>query len=270
MSDATSTAEQSACCLNCGTPWQGAYCHACGQRRPLARLTMPALSRDLIERIVNLEQGLLRTFWGLLVRPRETVQAYLDGQRKKLSHPFAFLLIAATLSVLSVNLFGESFWIEFRSAVSAGVTHMLNPAQVLRFQDYWVMLFGILPYWMLIYSFPTALLVKLFFRRSGFTLAELWVAVMFGIGLAIAVDIPVTAVLVFSGISMTAQMNVTQLLLMLAQCWVLGQVLGPGVWPWLRVALVMVLSTAISMVLQSTIAMTYAHWPTQAANSIAP
>lgn len=231
---------------------------------------MPALTRDLIGRIVDLEQGLLRTFWGLLVRPQATVQAYLSGQRRTLSHPFAFLLIATTLSVLSINLFGAAFWVEFRKTVAIDAERWLNPAQIERFQDFWVMLFGILPYWMLLYSLPIALLLRLFFLRRDYTLAEIWVAVMYAIGLAIAVDVPTTAVLAFSGISMSIQMNTTQGLIILAQLWVLGRFFGPGLSSWLRVLLVIGLSMVLSGVLQVTAAMTYAHWPTQSQSTTQP
>lgn len=107
------------------------------------------------------------------MRPLVTVQAYLNGQGRTLSHPFAFLVIAATLSVLIVNLFGDSFWLEFRKTVATGAEQWLNLQQIQRFQDFWVTLFGVLPYWMLLYSLPIALLLRLFFLRRDHTLAEI-------------------------------------------------------------------------------------------------
>lgn len=249
-------------CLNCQTAWQGPYCHGCGQKRPAARLTMPSLLRDLFERIVNLEQGLLRTFVGLLVRPGVTIQAYLDGQRKKISHPFAFLLVGTTLSVLSTYLFGSAFWAEFRETVALGAERSLNPEQIEKFKDFWVALFGLMPYWMLAFSFPSAVLLRAFFPSRDRTLAELWVATLFAVGLAIFIDIPITMILVYSQVSMPFQMQATQLLLFLAQIWVLGCFLGRNFGCWLRVFFGTLLAFVLSGVLVSAAAHTYAHWPT--------
>lgn len=259
--DAMESTPAPARCLNCDSLWQGRFCQGCGQRRPLQPLTMPALTRDLVERIINLEQGLVRTLWGLLVHPRQTIQAYLDGQRRTLSHPFALLAIVATLSVLSVSFYGDTFWAAFRTTVAASAEQWLNPAQLERFKDFWVMLFGVLPYWMLIYSLPTALLLRALFPRQSVTVAELWVAVMYAIGLAIAIDVPTTLILIWADISMSVQMNTTQALLTLAQAWVLGRWLGRNTWGWIRIVLAILLSNGLSSVLQVTAAMTYAHWP---------
>lgn len=248
-------------CLNCQTVWQGPYCHGCGQKRPAARLTMPSLLRDLFERLVNLEQGLLRTFVGLLVRPGHTIQAYLDGQRKKISHPFAFLLVATTLSVLSTYLFGSEFWAEFRETVALGAEQRLNPEQLERFKAFWVALFGFMPYWMLAFSFPSAVLLRAFFPSRDRTLAELWVATLYAVGLAIFIDVPVTMILVFSQVSMPLQMLVTQFLIVAAQVWVLGRFLGRNFGCWLRVVLGVLIAVVLSAALGSFAAFTYAYWP---------
>jgi hypothetical protein len=93
---------QSPDCLNCGgaITVSQKFCPKCGQQTGLPRLTMRQLSRDFLQKLLHAEQGLLKLFRGLLLRPGPTAVEYVEGKRKTYFNPFGFLAICITLMVL--------------------------------------------------------------------------------------------------------------------------------------------------------------------------
>lgn len=245
-------------CANCQAPLHGPWCSQCGQKRPSGRLTLGSLGRDFMTRVVDIEAGLMRTLGGLIRNPRPTIQGWLDGRRKHYLHPFALLLVTATLSVLMLQLFGESFTTEFR-ATMAQMSGLRNEVARERFADFWEMSYSLMPYWMLFFVLPVAALLRVLFPKRGYSTAEYWAACIYAIGLGILVDLPLSAATGIGNVPMALQIMITNLVLVLTQVYVLGRFLAAGWTGWLRVSLATLAGYFLAGLSQQMAAHFYAH-----------
>lgn len=83
-----------AACPSCQTPFAGAYCHACGEKRlaPEDR-TVRHFLHDALGTLTNVDGTLWRSFGLLLGRPGALTRAYLLGERRPYLTPFRLFLL---------------------------------------------------------------------------------------------------------------------------------------------------------------------------------
>jgi uncharacterized protein DUF3667 len=91
-------------CPNCGTALVGDYCHGCGQRRIVDRLTVGDFLGDVGRRVFRFDVAFARTFWGMLRAPGTLVDDYLSGRRARLVDPIHFFISSVFIQVL-INAF---------------------------------------------------------------------------------------------------------------------------------------------------------------------
>jgi hypothetical protein len=101
-------------CLNCSTALKGPYCYYCGQPdRNLLRF-FPALMREFLEDILELDTRFSRTLLPLLFIPGKLTRDYLDGRRFRYTPPLRlyivssmmFFLLAAVLAGDAIHIYG--------------------------------------------------------------------------------------------------------------------------------------------------------------------
>ena len=105
----------SACCLNCGTELQGPFCYYCGQPDRNFMRFFPALIRDLMEDLLDLDSRFMRTVKPLLFKPGRLTRDYMEGRRFRYAPPMrlyifssiVFFLLAALLSSDAITMNGE-------------------------------------------------------------------------------------------------------------------------------------------------------------------
>jgi len=108
----------SARCLNCGTELKGPFCYYCGQPDRNFMRFFPALLRDLMEDLLDLDSRFMRTLKPLLFKPGRLTRDYMEGRRFRYTPPMrlyifssiAFFLLAALLSSNAIetgNKIGE-------------------------------------------------------------------------------------------------------------------------------------------------------------------
>ena len=96
----------SAHCLNCGTELKGPFCYFCGQPDKNFMRFFPALFRDLVEDLLDLDSRFMRTLKPLLFKPGRLTRDYMNGRRFRYAPPMrvyifssiVFFLLAAFLS----------------------------------------------------------------------------------------------------------------------------------------------------------------------------
>jgi hypothetical protein len=101
----------SAQCLNCGTELKGPFCYFCGQPDRNFMRFFPALLRDLMEDLLDLDSRFIRTLKPLLFKPGKLTRDYMEGRRFRYAPPMRiyifssilFFLLAAVLSSNSVS-----------------------------------------------------------------------------------------------------------------------------------------------------------------------
>ena len=92
-------------CLNCGTPLQGDFCHACGQHAHIHR-TLTAFFHDFLHGVLHFEGKIWRTLPLLVWKPGELTRRYIDGERARFVSPVALFLFSAFLMFAAVSFFG--------------------------------------------------------------------------------------------------------------------------------------------------------------------
>lgn len=92
-------------CLNCGTPLQGDFCHACGQQAHVHR-TLSAFFHDLLHGVLHFEGKIWRTLPLLVWKPGELTRRYIEGQRASFVSPIALFLFTVFLMFAVMGLTG--------------------------------------------------------------------------------------------------------------------------------------------------------------------
>ena len=104
----------SAHCLNCGTELKGPFCYYCGQPDRNFMRFFPALLRDLMEDLLDLDSRFMRTIKPLLFKPGRLTRDYMNGRRFRYAPPMrlyifssiVFFLLAAFLSSDAITMNG--------------------------------------------------------------------------------------------------------------------------------------------------------------------
>ena len=91
-------------CPACDAERVGDFCHACGQRYPVGRLTIGGLVRELPTRLFNFDRGLLHTFLAMVRRPGAVPRDYVNGRRSPYISPLTYFLVAATVQLIALTL----------------------------------------------------------------------------------------------------------------------------------------------------------------------
>lgn len=87
-------------CKNCETVFEGKFCHECGQKSLVERITFRAVFSDLIKKITNWDKGLMYTTVQVMQRPGKMAQAFIGGHRVNFTKPLNYILIIVAASVL--------------------------------------------------------------------------------------------------------------------------------------------------------------------------
>jgi len=82
-------------CLNCGTELKGPFCYYCGQPDKNLMRFFPALLRDLLEDVIDLDSRIVRTLKPLLFHPGKLTRDYLDGRRFRYVSPLRLYMISS-------------------------------------------------------------------------------------------------------------------------------------------------------------------------------
>ena len=96
-------------CANCDAKLAGSYCHECGQKHRVERLTVRRFLQDLGRRVFDLKSELLYTTWRLTVAPGSVSREYVHGKRRRYIGPTTYLIVVATLSILIFTFVEDVF-----------------------------------------------------------------------------------------------------------------------------------------------------------------
>ncbi len=220
---------------------------------------MRGLFGDFYERVVQLELSLFRTTWHLFSRPQQVIRAFNAGKRRFYTHPFTYLILVSTVSLLLANLIGDNFWNEYRRTMMNYSGHNLDLVKRKHFADFYVLLLSLLPYWMLVFTLPLALLMKLFFPKRGFTTAEYWIVCLYGVAFAILIDVLWSLCCYLFKLPFATQSLVTNFLLISFQVLFLSLWLGKNWWSFVRILVGCLISYALIGTMQNLMALAYAN-----------
>jgi hypothetical protein len=139
------------------------------------RLTIRLVLREAVQRLFDVDRGWLRTVRELTLGPGAMIRRYVEGQRTVYTNPFAYLVVGSAVSILVQKIVG----FQDRMVSTAQASTLDSPLQMefvnrfteLVFQNGLFLAIGMLV--------PMAVLARLFFRKSGYNLAECFVFALY-------------------------------------------------------------------------------------------
>lgn len=90
-------------CLNCGAPVNGKYCHQCGQKAHVNRLTAKALVDEVVHFFTHAEETFFKTTLHFIIKPGITSLNFIEGKRKRYQKPVSYFLIWTGAYILLHN-----------------------------------------------------------------------------------------------------------------------------------------------------------------------
>lgn len=94
-------------CKSCGTILRSTdkFCPSCGAKIVDDRLSMKGTWEEFVGPFFSWDNNYWRTFFGLFKNPKDVLEAYISGARKKYFQPFSYLILYATIAVLFFKVF---------------------------------------------------------------------------------------------------------------------------------------------------------------------
>ena len=161
-------------CPNCGATAVGRYCSDCGQDNSLVRLDGGRIARELFENLVGWDSALVHTFQGLVRSPGHLVAEYVSGRRRRFINPARFCFLSLALWFLTSRLLQidplDASGIKITGSSSARSAEIADGVRQFIGRHLDVLMFLSLPL--------RALLLRVFFRRTGRNVAECLVLVL--------------------------------------------------------------------------------------------
>ena len=88
-------------CKNCGYEINNfTYCPNCGAKKITKRITFKNLTQEFSDRFLNLDNSVIRTFVHLFSKPKDVIDGFINGLRKRYVNVFSYFAISLTIASL--------------------------------------------------------------------------------------------------------------------------------------------------------------------------
>ncbi|MDN5200097.1 DUF3667 domain-containing protein [Fulvivirgaceae bacterium BMA10] len=169
--------EESKLCIKCGARVYDKYCHKCGQKTDVPRITFKSFFNDFLDKTYGLDGTFPKTVIGLTVRPGKVISEYISGIRGKYVGPvgYFFLLYAIVFivsSLLDVDL-QEIGGDQDKIQGAMGVDPAQQTDDQRLFQEQMnTIIFKYLNYFTLLWLPFFAWTIKIFYKKPSFNFLE--------------------------------------------------------------------------------------------------
>jgi len=197
-------------CKNCNEPFYGNYCSNCGQPAKLRRIDGRYIIHEIASAF-NADTGMLYTTKNVLLTPGESVRRYITENRNLYVKPITFLIITSLIYTLICHFFrigAEEFYIRPSEIKMPTLTLCIN--WMIDNKGYLGIIMG------LVAAFP----IRLFFRKYGFNLFEIFVLLCYLSGIATLIF---SVALIVQGLMHLNLIRITVLIVSIYNTWAIGQ-----------------------------------------------
>lgn len=154
-------------CKSCNAQYTGYFCPACGQKLITNRFTIKEGISSVIGVVFNFDRGLWPTIYGLLIRPGDVLKDYINGITIRYYHPFRFLFLMLTLSVLLMVSLGINDYLQGEYATKISGEALSQPIKDM------LTLINSYSHLFIASSMPILAFASwMFFRKKGYNYAE--------------------------------------------------------------------------------------------------
>lgn len=96
------------------------YCSYCGSKIVNERLSLSGTWEEFIGPFFSWDNNFWRTFFGLFKNPKDVLEAYINGARKKYFQPFSYIILYATVAVFFYKFFPLEIILDYSEGFSKG------------------------------------------------------------------------------------------------------------------------------------------------------
>ncbi|SFW68452.1 DUF3667 domain-containing protein [Cellulophaga fucicola] len=107
------------------------YCSNCGAKIVLDRISLKGAWREFIGPFFSWDNNFWKTFFNLFTKPKDVLEAYISGARKKYFQPFSYLVVYATIALIINKIFPSVEATDFSDGFKYG-TGDSNSKEVLK------------------------------------------------------------------------------------------------------------------------------------------
>ena len=196
-------------CKNCNEPISGNYCSNCGEPAKPQKIDRHYVMQE-IANVLFTHSGLLFTLKRLLTSPGESVRYYITESRSRYVKPITFVVITALIYTLVSHFFyidTKIFSLQPDMEVSA-FTYFRN--WMIDYHGYANMIIG----------FLIAFWVKVFFRKLGYNLFEIFILMCFIIGVQSCFT---SLIFIIHGLTHLRLLPIAMLFALIYNTWAIGQ-----------------------------------------------
>lgn len=143
------------------------FCHNCGQRTKVGRLTIKEILSDFFSSVFNLDAPFPRTLFKLFTQPQYIIKEYLFGKRKTYYAPVKYMVLCLFLNLLIGELIGFDP-IENQKAMDP---RTVDQQSMIGYKA-GAFLSQYLNFFLFLQPFAVAIVSKLFFWKSDYNFAE--------------------------------------------------------------------------------------------------
>jgi hypothetical protein len=199
-------------CRNCNETVNWNYCPNCGQPVKLKRIDGQYLIQEIGD-FFFANKGMLYTIKKVLMSPGESVSRFITEDRYRFVKPITFLFITSLVYSFVCYLFHigvEDFYLQPLPEEMELPTFTLMMNWISNYSGYTSIISG----------FFVAFLIKLFFRKSGYNLFEIFILLCFASGITALFS---SVVVIFQSIANLKLIHLTALISMIYFAWAIGQ-----------------------------------------------
>ena len=193
-------------CKNCNEPVTGNFCSHCGQPAKLKRIDGQYVISEIGDFFLA-NRGMVYTIKNVLISPGKSVRQFISENRFHFVKPVTFLFITALFYALISNFFDIH-----TSMIYQG------PEGIVKFVMYWLIEHP--GYMHIIVGFFLAFWIKIFFRKSGYNLFEIYVLFCFAFGITTLFH---SLVMIIQGITHWDLINFSGFMGAVYVAWAIGQ-----------------------------------------------
>jgi hypothetical protein len=164
-------------CKNCNEQINGNYCSNCGQPANLKRIDGRYIVHE-IAHIFHAERGLLYTLKKMLTSPGKSIRQFVTEDRSRYMKPVTFLIITGLIYTIVCQLFhidAKYFYLQTSSEEIPFPTVNFILNWMVTHQGYAGIIIGLfMAFW-----------IKLFFRKSGYNIFEIFILICYVSGISL-------------------------------------------------------------------------------------
>ena len=198
-------------CSICKEPVTGNYCSNCGRPALLKRINGRYVMHELGDFFVA-NKGMIYTVKNLLIRPGDSVRRYLTEDRSQFVKPITFAIITSLIYTLVCHLLhieAANFQMQQSNEIELpSLNRFIN--WMIDYQGYFSLLIG----------FFIAFWLKLFFRKSGYNLYEIFVFLCYITGIP---SLIFSVILTFQVLVHQNFIPISAFIALIYQIWATGQ-----------------------------------------------